>query len=417
MGVVNGLVRFAGYVAGWGSVKARKWYDAQKGVIERWKQNVEQLPEKRILFHVSSVGEYEQIAPVISLLKKRFPNISVLVSYFSPSVERFKHKWNVDFADYLPFGNVEEIRRWIRNINPEFVGFVKYDHWPEHLKVFNQEGFPVYSVASLYSESDYFFKWYGILGRKLLSYYSYHLVQDEQSKSLLNLIGIKDVEVVGDPRVDRSLEIARTVWSNSLVERWFNKHRLPVIVAGSTYCPEEELIAQVSDQLPVRWIIAPHDLSPERIDEALALWGTEARLLSEMSEDFDGKAIIVDQPGILKYIYRYGKLAIIGGGFTKQIHNILEPISYGLPVLSGPRLGKFLEAHYLAKNGGLKVFTTEDELLYWLQLLLFVNAEIDRSRRAVYEYINTFRGASRRIVKFFVQRHFSSISVAKEILS
>ncbi len=405
MGVVNGLVRFAGYVAGWGNGKARRWHQAQNGVVRRWQQAVKSLSGKKVLFHVSSVGEYEQIAPVISLLKKRFPDVNVLVSYFSPSVERFKHRWQVDYADYLPFENGSDVRQWINAIKPEFIGFVKYDHWPEHLSIFKQEGYPVYSIASLYSESDYYFKWYGVLGRKLLSHYSYHLVQDEKSKALLELIGISNVEVVGDPRVDRALEISRTVWSNGLIENWIDKHRLPIVVAGSTYCPEEELIAQVSDKLPVRWIIAPHELSRERFEEIKSLWGNDAVLLSEMTEDFNGKAIILDMPGILKYVYRYGKLAIIGGGFTKQIHNILEPISYGMPVLSGPRLGKFLEARYLAQNGGLKIFTTADELLYWLQLLLFVNAEIDKSRRAVYEYINTFRGASRRIVRFLVQRH------------
>ncbi len=391
------------------------WYQAQNGVIERWTKAIEMLPGDRIVFHVSSVGEYEQIVPVISLLKKRFPDINVLVSYFSPSVEKFKHNWNVDYADYLPFGNNNDIRNWIRLVNPKFIGFVKYDHWPDHLRVFKEEGIPVYSIASVYSESDYYFKWYGLPGRKFLSYYDYHLVQDEKSRSLLELIGIENVSVVGDPRVDRALEVARTVWSNSLIERWMDRHRLPVIVAGSTYCPEEELIAEVSDKLPVRWIIAPHELSHKRLYEVLALWGDDAVFLSQMNEDFTGKVIIIDRPGILKYVYRYGKLAIIGGGFTKQIHNILEPISYGLPVLTGPKLGKFLEARYLSQNGGLKVFTTADELLYWLQLLLFVNAEIDRSRRAVYEYINTFRGASRRIVKFLVQRHFSDVRQLSDI--
>ena len=149
---------------------------------------------------------------------------------------------------------------------------------------------------------------------------------------------------------------------------------MPLIVAGSTWEKDEQLLAHVYRELAGQayWIIAPHELSEGHLRSLQDRFYGSVRF-SELEEEVPAgsRVIIVDSIGFLSYLYRYGTLAYIGGGFGKGIHNILEAATYGMPVIFGPAHGKFSEALELIAQGGAFPIRSESELLFTVRQQLY----------------------------------------------
>lgn len=340
--------------------KARKWIRGRQGWYGKLKSGIG--PEERtIWFHCSSLGEFEQGRPVLEALRKKYPAHRILLTFFSPSgYEKRKDFEGADLVMYLPLDTAANARRLVDHLTLDMAFFVKYEFWYHVLRRLRKGGVPVYLISGHFRTGQLFFRWYGGWYRKVLHSFTHIFVQQEPSLDLLLKIGITGVSVAGDTRFDRVREVVETPYRNEMLDRFAGGHR--VIVAGSTWEPDEQLLLHAYGQLPeeVRWIIAPHEVNDSHIKRLKEMF-PEHILFTEpvTGRPSAARVVIVDTIGQLSFLYRYGVLAYVGGGFGKGIHNTLEAATYGLPVIFGPAYRKFHEAVELIALGA--GFPVQDE--------------------------------------------------------
>lgn len=306
-----------------------------------------------IWVHCASLGEFEQGRPLIEAIKKEHPHYQVLLTFFSPSGYEIRKNYELaDYICYLPADTRRNARKLIGLINPEIVFFVKYEFWFHYIEELKKRNIPLYIVSAIFRNNQLFFKnspwgkWY----RKMLFGFTHFFVQDEQSVELLGKIGLTNVTKAGDTRFDRVAGIARNGKDIPLVEKFKGSQQL--VVAGSTWKPDEELLAEYIHSHPdIKFVIAPHETKRVNIDRLINMLKTTVVCYSEATQqEIENKQVlIVDTIGLLSSIYRYADLAYIGGGFGVGIHNTLEAAIFGMPVLFGPNYLKFNEATTMVK--------------------------------------------------------------------
>lgn len=320
--------------------KARKWVDGRK---DYFKSLPEISAEKVIWFHCASLGEFDMALPVMNLLKDRHPDVFVLVSFFSPSgMEHYqKRKHKVDFAVYLPSDTKENARRFILHFHPEKVFFVKYEFWSNYIFEAKKQNVQIFSICSLFRNDHRFFKWYGGFFRETLKNIDFFYTQNEVSSLLLGDIGITNFKTTGDTRFDRVIENKEQLEPNIRIES-FLKGETAVII-GSSWPEDEEIIVRFILKNPDRkFIIAPHNVDDQHVKELQEKLAGRAVLFTD--DQTGGHVLILNTIGHLASAYSYGNVAYVGGGFSGNLHNILEPAVFGLPVIFGPKFKRFPEA-------------------------------------------------------------------------
>lgn len=345
--------------------KAKLWLAGRRGWYEKMKETFHQ-DQKVIWFHCASLGEFEQGRPLIESIRERLPSHKILLTFFSPSgYEKRKDYSGADYVMYLPLDTRRNANKMLGLLNLEMVFFIKYEFWYHFLRQLKSEKVPVYLASGNFRDDQLFFRWYGGWYRRFLDLFTHIFVQSSHSEELLSGIGFHHVTVAGDTRFDRVDELVHKPFRHPALEH-FGKDSA-VIVAGSTWEKDEKLLAhafrELSDQ--VKWIIAPHELSEAHIQSLQERFPGSIRFTEIEEVVPDGtRVIIVNTIGILSYLYRFGTLAYIGGGFGKGIHNILEAATYGLPVIFGPEYNKFSEAVELTSLGGAFPIQNESKLLF-----------------------------------------------------
>jgi 3-deoxy-D-manno-octulosonic-acid transferase len=327
--------------------------------------------EKRIWVHCSSLGEFEQGRPVIEQIKKVHPDYRILLTFFSPSgYEIRKNYAHADYVFYLPSDTIRNARRFIELTDPKLVIFVKYEYWYNYFHAVNRENIPLVLVSAIFHADKVFFKPWGILFRKMLQKIDHIFVQDQHSKQLLAGIGVDHVSIAPDTRIDRVLQISNEAWKSDMAEVEAFCGNSHVLIAGSSYSTEEELIFSLLQQPAFEWkvIIAPHNTDAEHIDKIRILFGKLAVCWSDVKKGVlplpvsHYRIMIIDTIGLLAHLYKYASVAFIGGGFGKSIHNILEPATFGLPIIIGPKNHeKFREAVDLEKLGGIYIINNFED--------------------------------------------------------
>lgn len=303
--------------------------------------------DKVIWFHSASLGEFEQGIPIIEKLKKNYPNYKILVTFFSPSGYEVRKNYPLaDCVTYLPFDTYKNAQKFITQVNPKLAIFIKYEFWPNFLSVLKQQNIPTILVSGIFRKNQLFFKGYGGFYRKALKTFTYFFVQNQNSKDLLNGIGFKNVSLSGDTRFDRVYNITKQVQKLDFIDN-FSKGKI-TLVAGSTWPDDEDiLINYINNEASEneKFILAPHNIKEEGITQLLASCKKSICRYSDIKKDTNTQVLIIDSIGLLTSIYAYATMAYVGGGFNKSgIHNILEPATYGIPIIIGPNYSKFKEA-------------------------------------------------------------------------
>lgn len=380
--------------------KAKLWLKGRRGWYEKMKRAFDP-GQKVIWFHCASLGEFEQGRPLIEAIRERLPAHKILLTFFSPSgYEKRKDYTGADYVMYLPLDTRGNSKKMLELLTLEMVFFIKYEFWYHFLKQLKKEKVPVYLASGNFRADQLFFKWYGGWYRRFLDLFTYIFVQNNDSRELLSGIGFHRVTVTGDTRFDRVQELVNYPFQHPALES-FGKDST-VIVAGSTWEKDEKLLAhafrELSDQ--VHWIIAPHELSEVHI-QSLQERFPGSLLFTELEEEIpEGtRVIIVNTIGKLSYIYRFGTLAYIGGGFGKGIHNILEAATYGLPVIFGPEYGKFTEAVELTALGGAFPVQNESELLFTVRQQLKNPNLLKTTSQIAEDFVSERVGATSQIVQ------------------
>ncbi|MBO4942363.1 MAG: 3-deoxy-D-manno-octulosonic acid transferase [Muribaculaceae bacterium] len=360
----------AAHLAGAGSVKIRHMLAGQAETPGRLAALRDKLAPGGfdVWIHAASLGEFEQSRPVIEALLKNKPELSILLSFFSPSGYEVRHNFDPRVGVvYLPFDTPDKVSRFLDAASPRMAIFVKYEFWGNYLTELHKRHIPTYIISSIFRSKQIFFRPWGGMFRKMLRCFDHIFVQDDRSRRLLSGIGIDNVTVAGDTRFDRVTAICSKQREMPEADIFMAAHKDSfTMVFGSSWEKDEDVYMPVlREHKDVCAIIAPHEFDSQRLElMAKRLGKDETMLYSELSKLYSespdkareaaGRArfLIVDCFGLLSSLYRYADAAYIGGGFGTGIHNINEAAVYGIPVVFGPNYSKFNEATELIARGG-----------------------------------------------------------------
>ena len=356
--------------------KVRKMWRGEREAFKILKQKVDPNA-KYIWFHAASLGEFEQGRPLMERIRKDYPQYKILLTFYSPSgYEVRKNYEGADIICYMPVDTRLNAIRFLRLVRPVMAFFIKYEFWSNFLHILKHRNIPTYSVSSIFREDQVFFKWYGRSYAGVLKCFTRFFVQNEESKRLLEGIGITAVDVVGDTRFDRVLQIKEAAKQLPICEAFRTgvasfqsadvpHHDFKVFVAGSSWPPDENIfIPFFNEHKDWRLLIAPHVIAEEHLKLILSLIKDKkvVRYTQTTPEEAaEADVLIIDCFGLLSSMYNYGDVAYIGGGFGVGIHNTLEAAVWNMPVIFGPNNKKFQEAQGLLKSGGgFEINTYED---------------------------------------------------------
>ena len=333
--------------------KARKMWKGGREAFRVLRDKVDSS-SRYVWFHAASLGEFEQGRPIMERLRAEHPEYKILLTFFSPSgYEVRKNYEGADIVCYLPLDTYFGARRFLSLVHPEVAFFIKYEFWWNYLHILKRRGVPVYSVSSIFREGQVFFRWYGRTYSNVLKCFTRFFVQNDESRRLLATLGITDVDVTGDTRFDRVLQVKQQARQLPIVDAFRQGYK--VFVAGSSWPPDEDIfINYFNEHRDWKLIIAPHVIGKDHIRQIVGKLRRKAVRYTEATEDSAREAdcLIIDCFGLLSSIYGYGDVAYVGGGFGVGIHNVLEAAVWGMPVIFGPNNKRFQEAQDLLASGG-----------------------------------------------------------------
>lgn len=357
------LIQVGVAIASLFSDKVRKMWRGECQSFSILRKNID--PNARyIWFHAASLGEFEQGRPLMEEIRRLHPEYKILLTFFSPSgYEVRKDYKGADVICYMPIDTIGNARKFLRIVRPVMAFFIKYEFWYNFLHILKHRGIPTYSVSSIFRPEQVFFKWYGKQYGRVLNCFTRFFVQNEESRQLLATIGITNVDVVGDTRFDRVLQIKEAAKRLPIVDAFTRgkegEEAAPVFVAGSSWQPDEEIfIPYFNSNRRWKLIIAPHVIGEDHLRQITGLLKMKTVRYTQTTEQEAAQAdcLIIDCFGLLSSIYNYGNVAYVGGGFGVGIHNVLEAAVWDMPVIFGPNNQRFAEAQGLKKaEGGFEI--------------------------------------------------------------
>lgn len=379
--------------------KARQWRDGRRGIFERLSQSIGDS-DRVVWVHCASLGEFEQGRPIIERIREQRPDLKILLTFFSPSgYEIRKNYTGADYIFYLPIDRKRYARRFLDIVKPEVAIFIKYEFWLNYLSELRRRKIATYVVSAIFRRDSIFFRPWGGAWRKALGTFTTLFVQNEESKTLLGELQMRNVIVAGDTRFDRVAAIAKAAKRVETVERF--RGDSPLFVAGSTWGPDEELLIElINDNPSIRFVVAPHEMDETRIKHIIdtVKGGAVRYTQTDDNTQFDAtQVLILDTVGILSSVYGYARWSYIGGGFGVGIHNTLEAATFGLPIAFGPKYQKFKEARDMVALGAAQSIRSAEELKAWFKPLRDDADHLAATSRKAKEYTERNLGATELI--------------------
>jgi 3-deoxy-D-manno-octulosonic-acid transferase len=394
------------------SPKIKLFVEGRKSVFQILKKNI-QATDKTIWFHAASLGEYEQGLPVIEKVKEKYPNHKIILTFFSPSgYEVRKNNTIADVTIYLPLDTISNAKQFLKVVHPEMVFFIKYEFWPNYLNELKNQNIKTYLISGIFREKQAFFKWYGGFYRNALKTFDYFFVQNDSSKRLLQSIEFNNVKVSGDTRFDRVVAILERDNSLDFVEQFRDSStslgKTKIVVIGSSWPKDESLLVNYINQSSddVKFIIAPHNIDKNQILNLKTQISKKTILFSEKDTvDLSNYAVfVIDTIGILTKIYSYADIAYVGGGFGNPgVHNILEPATFGIPVVIGPNYSHFSEATALVNLEGCLTIQNQTQLNEAFDLLLQNEDERLEKGHICSTFVQMNKGATQTVVNSILE--------------
>ncbi len=396
--IYGGMIRLLAPV----NPKARAWIEGRRSFPDL-------KPDRpSVWMHCASLGEFEQGRPLLEALRKQYPQYSYIVTFFSPSgYEIRKNYAGADHVAYLPLDSRAHARRWISQIQPALVVWVKYEYWHHYLHELRERQIPVLLVSALFRNTQPFFRWYGGFWRNMLNGFNQLFVQDESSASLLRAQHPGwPVSVAGDTRFDRVADFPSPAEPDDILPAFSDGK--PLLVAGSTWSADETLLAQaLASCRDLKAVIVPHEILPSRITALTSIF-PDSILLSDWESrgaDTSKRVLIIDRIGLLYRLYRYAAVVYIGGGFNPSgIHNTLEAAVYGKALAFGPQYRKFKEAVDLVECGAAVPVREAAELAPLLNAAIQQTDSWRNAGEEAARYVSAHRGAVDRILRYVAEK-------------
>ncbi|MBE7646983.1 3-deoxy-D-manno-octulosonic acid transferase [Tenacibaculum finnmarkense] len=383
--------------------KIKLFVDGRKQTFSKL-ENIKKT-DKVIWFHAASLGEFEQGRPIIEALKERYKNHKIVVTFFSPSGYEIRKNYNLaDVVCYLPFDTKSNVQKFITKIHPEIAIIIKYEFWPNLLSEVKKQGINTILISGIFREKQSFFKWYGGFMRNKLKAFNHFYVQNEASKKLLSSIGFQNTTIAGDTRFDRVHDILKQDNSLDFINEF--KNNSYTVVAGSTWKEDEKLLVNYINNhasADEKFIIAPHNIHQKQLEELRESIHKKTILYSEKEGQnlSENQVFIIDTIGLLTKIYSYADVAYVGGGLATGLHNILEPATFGIPIVFGAnKYKKFQEATDLLKLGSVTIVTNNEDFSSNFTTLK-ANANLRAKMGSEnYHYIKNNIGATKIIMNY-----------------
>ncbi|MBQ4803107.1 3-deoxy-D-manno-octulosonic acid transferase [Aquimarina sp. MMG015] len=389
------------------SPKLTLFVKGRKTVFEILKEQLKK-EDQIVWFHCASLGEYEQGVPVMEMIKKKYPSYMLLVTFFSPS--GYEIKKNSTLADsivYLPIDTKKNAKRFVELVNPKLAIFVKYEFWPNYLRELKKNNTPITIISAAFRQDQAFFKWYGGFMRNALKTVDHFFVQDTISKQLLSQVDFNNVTVSGDTRFDR---VSHQIEMDNKVDfiSEFIGDRLCIVI-GSSWSEDEEVFTDFVNQASENlcFIIAPHEIKNSGVQSLQKKIIKKTIIFSEK----EGKSLqnhqvfIMNTIGYLSRVYSYGDIAYVGGAMgTSGLHNILEPATFGIPIIIGQHFEKFREAKQLQKLAGLYSISTSEEFSAIMNKLVDDRKFREKTGMIAGHFINSNTGATDMIVAYLTEK-------------
>ena len=403
LGLYYSAIGFAGIF----SEKANLWHEGRRRVHYKLHKFSESAHGTRVWVHCASLGEFEQARPLIEKIRQEHPKYKIMLTFFSPSGYEVRKSYEkVDYVSYLPIDTHYDAKKFVTIMKPDLVIWVKYEFWYHFLRRMKVWGVPVILISSVFRPDQIFFKSYGSLHRKMLTYFKHIFVQNQESQALLSGLGVES-EVCKDTRFDRVYSIynQRKKFENAIAFKGDKK----VIVVGSSWNDDADLIIEMINKDPfggrVKYIIAPHEVTKDNIsyytgqlEKPKAIF---SRITTANAHEYD--VAILDTVGILSSIYQYGDIAYIGGGFNAGIHNVLEPAVFGMPIIFGPKYHKSEEAKAMLAHPEWQAAHTisdYDQLVETIQSLLDHEDKLQMGKEKTREYVMANKGGTDQIYDY-----------------
>jgi 3-deoxy-D-manno-octulosonic-acid transferase len=362
--------------------KTARGIRGRRGLLTRLEREVSALDpgRKRIWFHSSSMGEFEQAKPIIAECKKRYPEVDIIISFFSPS--GFEHSRIYKPAainTYLPFDSRRNAEKFVKSTMPAAAVFMRYDVWPNHLWALQGAGIPtIIASATLRENTLRNLPVVKQFHRTLYDSLDYILTVSEDDKKAFESFRLEHpvVGVIGDTRYDQVMQRSAESRTRQVLDPRILAGK-KVLVAGSSWKEDEERLLPACQSLfrthpELLVILVPHEPTIENLErvESNLNGAISSVRFSALNEYNNEQLILIDSVGILMPLYQYAHVAYVGGSFHQGIHNVLEPAAYGTPILCGPRHENSQEAIRLVKEGAAFVGRDSDELHGHLRSLL-----------------------------------------------
>lgn len=359
-----------------------------------------------ILFHCASVGEFEQAAPLLNLLKSKYPQYAYLISFFSPSGYNYvKKKYPNELITYLPLDTEIGIKKWLDIINPMMAFVIKYEFWFYFLKELHQRKTPTFLISGIFRKDQWMFTWGKSFSKRIFSFFTHFFLQDIESEKLLHELKFTNITVTGDTRFDRVIQLAGEKKRNSILESFCTQGK--TFIAGSIWPQDEKVLKNIIEALPDDWkiVLAPHEPTHLQLD-----W-LNWPFVRYSQGGGEAKVLILDTLGVLAQSYQYASFTYVGGGFGKGIHNTLEPAVYGCPILIGPNYKKFNEAVKLVAMQCAYEVSAKTDMKSWCTQVLFDSVQNDRIRGSLHDYFDENTNVSDKIRVFLEQEHLLTPSI------
>ena len=365
--------------------------------LKKWRNSIP-IDAEVIWFHCASLGEFEQGRPVMEALKKQHSNSVIALTFFSPSGYEVRKSYSgADWIGYLPLDTFFNAQKFVKILRPEQAFFVKYEFWMNYFLQLKKSKTQLFCISVILREEQRFFKWHGFIWKPMLKSVTHFFVQNESTLQLLNKIKFFNIEMSGDTRFDRVIEIAKSPvelpWISSFKKNDF------LVVLGSSYTEEESLIEMLLSRIPdIKVCVVPHEIHSTRVQESLMRFESfGAVLLSSFQpeKNIEARVLIVDSIGMLSSIYAEANAAVLGGGFGKGLHNSLEIAVYGVPMAFGPNYKKFQEAVDLVQLGAAFPLENLEELSSFIEHSRYENSIPNDGKK----YVEEHAGATSAILK------------------
>jgi len=291
--------------------------------------------------HCASLGEYEQVKPILLEIKSRFPEYLIILTFFSPSgFNRPSSFFQADVVFPLPLDGQKVAKAWINTLRPSLVLFVKQELWFHYLNEMNLQKIPVFLVSGTLSSSLIEMPFYSSWYVKMCRLFSVLFLQNTDDIDLAKKYNLHNTVLAGNCRVDSVKNNKEVAWENEIIEAFTLGS--DTIVFGSTWPVDIPFLQDfLSNPAYKNWKIiwAPHEISSHQINLLCSSLKDEKSIIlfSKASEATGNERILLlDTLGMLKYAYRYAQLAYVGGGFgPKAGTNSIELASCLLSMKTG----------------------------------------------------------------------------------